>query len=115
MRWSSAFPPAITAVFFTESAVVERINSGSDASSRTTIVAALKCSVPQWLDVQQKERAGLATTARALKVKSAIPSAAIRVRDRFIHNGTDYRIAAPPQPVPVTNPSHYLLYMEDES
>lgn len=114
MRWLDVFPAAVTAVFFTQTAVVQRINSGSDPDARTTVLSAWKCTAPQWLDQQQKERAGLATVTRALGVKCAVPSATVKVRDRFILGGGDYRIAAPPQPVPVLNPSHYLVYLELE-
>jgi hypothetical protein len=114
MRWSGAFPPAVVASFLTETAVVKRINSGDDPDSRTTIIAAWRCTQPQWLDQQQKERAGLGTLARAALVKCAYPSATVKVRDRFIIGGVDYRIAAPPQAVPIAEPSHYLVYLEAE-
>lgn len=114
MRWQNAFPDTVTAVFLTQAAAVQRINSGSDPDSRTTILAAWKCTTPQWLDQQQKERAGLATVNRALLVKCEPPTAVVKVRDRFILGGVDYRIAAPPQPVPAVDPSHYLVYLEAE-
>lgn len=97
-----------------DAARVERINSGGDPDSRTVILAAWPCRRPQWLDQQQKERAGLATVTRALRVKCAPPTATVKVRDRFILGGVDYRIAAPPQPIPAVNPSHYLVYLEAE-
>lgn len=113
-QWSRAFPAAVTAVYFTETAVVQRINSGDDPTDRATVLEKWRCSAPQWLDQQQKERAGLGTVARALSVKCEIPATAVKVRDRFVIGGVDYRIAAPPQPVPVINPSHYLVYLEVE-
>lgn len=112
--WTNAFPAGVTAIFFTETAVVQRINSGGDPSSRTTVVAAWKCSRPQWLDQQQKERAGMGTIARALRVECEAPSATVKSRDRLILAGVDYRIAAAPQPIPAVSPSHYLVYLEDE-
>ena len=112
MSWLNAFPDAVTAVYLTHEATVQRIDSGDDPDARTTVIARWKCSAPQWLDQQQKERAGLGAVTRALLVKCEAPSAAVKVRDRFTLNSVDYRIAAPPQPVPAVNPSHYLVYLE---
>lgn len=108
-----AFPSTIIAAFLPETAVIKRVTAGSDPDARTTIVASLKCDDPQWLDQEQKERSGMATVARALRVRCAV-NTSIHVRDRFVYNGVDYRILAV-TPVPAVNPSHYELIIEDEA
>lgn len=107
------FPSALVAAFLSETAVIQRVTAGSDPDARTTIVSSLKCDDPQWLDQEQKERAGMASVARALRVRCEV-NTSIHVRDRFVYNSTDYRIVAV-TPIPAVNPSHYELIIEDET
>lgn len=110
------FPAPILAAFLTETADVERINSGSDPDDRTTIVNDLKCGQIQWLDQEQTERAGMGSVARLARVRTAVPTAQIKPRDRLVwSDGTDYRIrAVQPFPANSGSASHYELLIEDE-
>ena len=58
-----AFPTAVLARLLPNDGAVKRIPAGSDPDARTTIVSSIRCDDPQWLDQEQKERAGLATVA----------------------------------------------------
>lgn len=109
-----AFPTSILARLLPNTATIKRIPAGSDPDARTTILTSLRCDDPQWLDQEQKERAGLAAVARLARVKTAVPTAAVKVRDVFVLDSTEYRVRAV-SPVPVANAAHYELLIEEEA
>lgn len=108
------FPGAVLGAMFTETAVVKAIPAGGDDTARTVVIAALDCTAPQALDDEDKERAGMATNARIMRVHCDVPdTAAITSRHRFVAGGIDYRIRGVTA-VPATNPAYLELLLEDE-
>ena len=99
---------------FQLTAVINSIPAGTDDTARTVKIAALRCSpVYPVFRTEEIERAGMASVVRPLKVFTEVPSTAIANRDRFVLNGSDYRIRRVDS-YPVSDPSYHVLYMEDE-
>lgn len=94
-------------------AAIKSIPDGTDDTARTTVIASLACTTPQALESEDKERAGLATTARIMRSMTAVPGSTVTKQHRFITGGVDYRIRDI-TPVPAVNPQFYELLLEDE-
>lgn len=95
-------------------AVLASIPSGSDPTARTTVIQSLACRNIHQLDEQEKERAGMATVAKALRCECEV-NALIRVRHRLIVGDDDYRIYGIQERPKNSAPLYYVLYLEDES
>lgn len=94
-------------------AVISRIPSGDDPTARTVVVSSLACGRLTDLDQREKELvSGMATVARAFKVKAEVNTAVIRGM-RFIYDGRDYLIRYVSQH-PANDPQFMYLFLEDE-
>jgi hypothetical protein len=100
-----------TAVGF--DALIASIPSGSDASARTTVIAAHPCRNLHQMDTQERERAGMATVAIAYRCECKADSR-IKPRMRLRTGGIDFRIYAVVARKRTTAPLYYVLHLEDE-
>lgn len=94
-------------------AVIKAIPAGTDDTARTTVISSLACTTPQALSSEDKERAGLATTARLVRSMTAVPGSTVTEQHRFVTGGADYRIRAITK-VPAVDPQFYEFLLEDE-
>lgn len=94
-------------------ATVSSVTAGTDPDARTEVVATLKCRDIQPMDGQARERAGMATVAKAYKVIAEY-NASVEPRHRLIFGSNDYRIVHV-VPTPVNDPWFMTLFVEDES
>lgn len=94
-------------------AAVQSIPNGTDDTARTAVISSLACTTPQALSSEDKERAGLATTARIMRSMTAVPGSTVTERHRFVTGGVDYRIRAITK-VPAVSPQFYEFLLEDE-
>ena len=99
-----------TAIGF--NATVSSVTAGTDPTARTTVVTTLTCRDIQPLDGQARERAGLATLAKAYKVHAKY-NATVAAEHRLIVGSNDYRIVQV-VPSPVNDPWYMTLFVEDE-
>lgn len=107
------FPTNALGFLLDSTAAIKAIPAGTDDTARTTVIASLDCTTPQALDSEEKERAGLSTTAKAVRSMTAVPGTAVTEQHRFVSGGVDYRIRGITK-VPASSPQFYEFLLEDE-
>jgi hypothetical protein len=109
------FPaPMLSVVYFTETAAIKSIPSGTNPDARTDLIASLKCTAPQELDDIERERAQMGTTYKALRVFTEYHATPIIEGYRFVFDGIDYLIQGVKE-MPTGDPYYLELLLNDDS
>lgn len=107
------FPSGVVNYLLDSTAAIKAIPSGTDDTARTTVISSLACTTPQALDSEEKERAGMSTTAKAFRSMTPVPGSAVTPQHRFVQGSVDYRIRGITK-VPASGPQFYEFLLEDE-
>lgn len=101
--------------YFTEKADILRIPAGTNENARVTVIDSLPCSEAFPLDGIERERAGMATIATAMRVYADVPFPyeEIKTDYRLLLGEVDYRIHNVLK-WPVTNPEYLEIFLEAE-
>jgi hypothetical protein len=109
------FPtPMMSVVYFTETAAIKSIPSGTNPDARTVVIASLKCTAPQELDDIERERAQMGTVYTSHRVFTEYHATAIVEGYRFVFDSVDYRIQRVKE-MPRGDPYYLELMLNDET